>query len=531
MLPYSQIFTDFMAGKSPAVDYFVARSLEQVATELDQHSYHREQLVEILRRQNAGFKASDKTMRSIDKLADQRAVCVFTGQQAGLFGGPLLTLIKAMGVVKSAATYAEQLDRPVIPIFWIAGDDHDFEEANHTYVLTRSGEICKNSYQTAPEFELPTADIKLDDSEELARLKSQLRECLGETDFTDDLFSRLDQAYSTEDTLVTAFGKWMADLTREFGLVLFSPGDMEAKRMALPFFLSIIEKQDVIHDQLLATNQSLEANGYHIQVEKKENAAHLFYNLDGRKPVSRQGGSYEVGARVFSQAELINELNDHPERFSPDVMTRPLLQSYLFPVLAQKGGPAEIAYLAQINSLFASIGIPAPVHQARPTLTVVERRLEQQMADMSIQFEDLLGDIEQVVNRVLSRTFPPDLHDKIKALKQALEAEFDKVSDDVLAFDEHLQKNAEQTRGKIDYLLSGFEAKVFAAHKKKSQQTRDRIYRINNLIYPRHGLQERSINITYFLARYGDNVIQYIYDQIDAEQTSHQLISLAEFGN
>ena len=151
------------------------------------------------------------------------------------------------------------------------------------------------------------------------------------------------------------------------------------------------------------------------------------------------------------------------------------------------------------------------------------------MADMDIEFEDLLGDIEQVINRVLTETFPADLENDFREMKRSVEEKFGRFIDEALDFDQGLKKVAGQTQGKIDYLLKGFESKLFAAHKKKSRQTRDRIYRINNALYPHRGLQERCLNISYFLARYGTDVIGYIFNQMDCEQTSHQLISLSEY--
>ena len=528
-LGYSRLYLDFVRDRKPARDYYLAGSLEATAHEIDRHDYDRGRLVEILTNQNRAYGASDAAFANIKRLNDPQTVCVFTGQQAGLFGGPLLTLIKALGIVKAARSYTEQLGRPVIPIFWIAGDDHDFEEANHTFVLNRSSDLCKHSYNTAPKEESPTAEIRFDDTEELNRLYSQMRECLGETDFTDDLYTLLERCYTGSDTLVTAFGKLMSALTADLGLVLFSPGDAEAKQLARPFFEAIVEKQDELHRRLGEANGRLEVDGYHIQVEKKDNAAHLFYNRGGRKPVLQDGDRFVAGDDSFSKDELLALIEREPERFSTDVMTRPPLQSYLFPTLSQKGGPAEIAYLAQLNPLFELFDLPTPVHRARPTATIVETRFRQQMNQMEITFEDLTGDIEQTVNRVLAKSFPEDLERDFGQLRGTVESAFRKLIDEALEFEPGMKKFAEQVFGKVDYQIKAFESKAFAAHKKKSQQTRDRIYRINNALYTQHGLQERTLNITYFLSRYGTGIVNYIYDRLDSEETAHQLICLEEY--
>ena len=174
----------------------------------------------------------------------------------------------------------------------------------------------------------------------------------------------------------------------------------------LNFFKIIVEHNQTIHDRLVETNNQLEHAGYHIQVEKKDNSAHLFYNSNGRKPVYHDNGKFTVDDKEFSKDELLKLIESEPEKFSPDVMTRPILQSYLFPVVSQKGGAAEIAYLAQLNKLFDLFELQAPLYKARPTATIVERRMEKLLGEMDIKFEELFGDIEDVVNRILTATFP-----------------------------------------------------------------------------------------------------------------------------
>jgi uncharacterized protein YllA (UPF0747 family) len=151
------------------------------------------------------------------------------------------------------------------------------------------------------------------------------------------------------------------------------------------------------------------------------------------------------------------------------------------------------------------------------------------MLDLGVAFEDLLGDVEQVVNRVLAETFPADVEGRFGGFRKEIEDRFRILADEVVSFDSALQGMAEQTRGKIDFLLNGLEAKVFAAHKKKSQETRERIYRLSNALYPQRALQERCLNITYFLARYGAGIVTYIHEHMNSEETAHQLLSLSDY--
>ena len=526
-LGYSDIYLDFVAGNGHSTHFYLAGSLEEVAGRLDSVSFPREALAAILKRQNSAYGVSTKALDAIDRLLDPRAVCVFAGQQAGFLGGPMYTIMKALAVVKAAARYEKRLGRPVLPIFWIAGDDHDFEEVNHATVLDRSGELVQLAYTTPPEKKVPISEIVLTDAEELAKAKTALRDALGETDFTGELYDLIDAAYATGETMVTAFGKLIAGLTRETGLILFCPGDSEVKKLARPFFRKIVALQAEIHDTLSRANRDILDAGYHVQVEKADNATHLFYNVDGRLPVLRDNDGFTVGDNRMSREELEQTIETDSERFSPDVITRPIFQSWLFPTLSQKGGPSEIAYLAQINPLFELFALPAPVHKARATATVVESRFETQMEQLGITFEELTGDIEQVVNRVLKDSFPEDLEQHFNRLRDDVEGRFKAFIGESTNFDPNLKRVAEQFYGKIDYTLKQFEGKVFASHKKKSQETRDRIYRVWHSLCPNRGLQERTLNVSYFISKYGLAFVTQLHDALDSEETSHQLIYLS----
>ena len=530
-LGYTDIYLGFLAGIDPPKHLYPATSLEDVAGKLDRINYDRPALVDILKKQNTRCGASPKTFENIEKLADPRTVCVFAGQQAGFLGGPLFTIIKAVGIVKAAQLYTQQLGRPVIPIFWVAGDDHDFEEVNHAYVLDRDTEVREIAYKTPPEKQVSTAYIRFADQEELARAKGQLRENLGDTDFTPELYDLIDRTYTSEETFVSAFGKLMSSFMRDTGLILFCPGDEDAKKFGAPFTKMVIERQDALQAAIGAANDEITGLGYHLQVEKKDNAAHLFYDLDGRKPVMRDGDDFTVGDRKFTREELLALADEQPERFSPDVLTRPIFQSYLFPTISQKSGPAELAYLAQVHKAFELFERPVPVYHARPTVTIVEKRFEKMIQQYDINFEDLTGDIEQVVNRVLAKTFPENLETHVEQLKKDVEERFERFVKESLEFDPSLRDFGRQIYGKIDYNLKAFEGKVFSSHKKKSLDTRERIYRVWHALFPNRGLQERTINLTYFISKYGFDFITFLADRMDSEETSHQLLNLSEWDN
>ena len=527
-LGYTRLYLDFLAGAGAARSFYSSRTIEQTAQLLDQVPVPKGQMAAILRRQNEIYRSSQSTFAAVDKLLDPRTVCIFGGQQAGLFGGPMMTLLKALAVAKAARALSEQLNRSVVPIFWIAGDDHDFDEANHTFLLDRQGSLCRIEYAARPSVRLPIGQVQFGDSAALDASLATVRETLGETEFTGELYDLLGRSYTTGDTFVTAFGKLMAAFTAEYGLILFSPNDADVKTLARPFFRSVIEKQDELHRFLTQRNQAVLSARYHLQVQKQDEAVHLFVDLDGRKPVHRNGDRFTVGDRAFAKSELLELLETEPERFSPDVITRPLLQSWLFPVAVQMGGPSEIAYFAQGNVLFDLFERPLPIHLARPTLILVEKRHAKLIDEFGIVFEEIAGDIEQLVNRILSSNFPEDIETRYEQLRSDIRSQIDNFSEKSLGFDPSLREFANQTFGKIDFALKTFEGKLFSAHKKRSTDMREKIYRLQTALHPNNAFQDRSLNIANFIARYGFGVVSWLYESLDPFAPGPKMISMSE---
>jgi bacillithiol synthase len=531
-LGYSQLYLDYLAGKLSARQFFLSGNFDEIATATEARDYHRTQLIAILRRQNTVYGASGAALTALEQLADPRAVCVMAGQQAGLFGGSLLVQIKALALVKKAAQLAERLKRPVVPIFWIAGDDHDFAEVAGTSLLNHEGAIAPIKYAAHREVELPVGETKFDDAAALQAAVSEYHAALGTSDFTPDLYDLLDRAYTPNDTFVTAFGKLMAKLTEPYGLVYFNPTDPEVKRLAEPFLRDAILRNAEIRETVHGTNDRILSAGYHLQVEKSDAATFFFYNgVEGRKAVTWGKDGFLANGRLFTAETLADQLTLAPERFSPDVILRPVMQSYLFPVLAQYGGPSEIAYLAQLNPLFGKFDLPVPQHLPRPSATLVEKRFEKMLSEYGVPFEELTGDIEQVVNRVLEKSFPADLESRFQAASADISARFEQLVKESVEFDPTLKDFAKQTGGKLEFTLRTYQDKVFSSHKRKSKETRERIYRLHSALYPNRAPQDRSLNIGYFIAKYGFGVVSFLYRQMEVDETSHQLIFLSEMSD
>lgn len=526
---YTNLFCDFLNGKAELKKYLYCDEPNDVVKQMKPPKIDRHILCDILDKQNKAFKSKPEAFRSIEKLRQDDTLVIFSGQQPGLYGGPLLTLIKAIGIVKKAIQLQGQTGKTVVPIFWVACDDHDFEEANHTWLLGQNGTVEKMQFVTEDMPAISVADICLDDETGYNNLIEQTKNILGDTDFTDELYRRLFATYSRDGNFMRAFARYLTDILPDFGLILFCPYDKDVKTISKSFLKRLAEGHFRSKELMRETENDLKEDGYHIQAEKKETAVHLFYHDPERKPIHLDGDSFIVGNKKLGLPALLDLIDKYPERFSPDVLTRPVWQSYLFPVLAQMGGPSEIAYFCQIGKLFELFGLVQPFIVYRPSLTLVEKRQQEFMEKQDIKLSDLAGDVEQIVNRILADSFPEEIEQTLSGFKQNLKSDFDKLSGTIIETYPNMEPMTRQSFGKIDSALNHLEKKVYSQHKKNNDIIRNRIYRLADTLYPNKTFQERVININYFISRYGFGVVDFIIEKMDINSTEHQMIYLSEY--
>jgi len=526
---YTDLFIDFLDKKPAIKKYFFRDTANETAIRIDNPRVDRGLMCDILKRQNIAFKAKPETFCTIEKLRHEDALCIFAGQQAGLFGGPLLTLYKAIGIVNQAKLLEQELHRPVVPIFWIAADDHDFEEIDVVFYLDKQGELTKLNYGVAPETRIPSAEILLDNEEAYHALADSARAAYGSTEFSENLLGRLFDAYSLNSNMVEAFGKFLLDTLPDMGLIVFSPADKEVKTISKGFFKRLAEGFFNLKELLEETERNLAADGYHIQAEKRESAVHLFFHAPERIAIHFKDDSFVVGEKTLGISGLLDLIEKNPEKFSPDVLTRPLWQSYLFPVVAQAGGPSEIAYFAQIGKLFEPFNLVQPYYYFRPALTIVEKRQEEFLEKFDLKLVDLTGDVEELINRVTARSFPKEIEAQIASFRARFEDAYNELFSSVRQFDETLEPLGKQTYGKIDFAINAFEKKIYDHHKRKMESTRNQIYRLSTALFPNRNLQERSLNINYYISKYGFGIVDFIVGSIEAGNDEHQMIYISEF--
>lgn len=503
-------------------------SLAERATAVASRTYPRREMAEILLRQNRRWGAPDAVLDNAGKLAAETCLTICTGQQACLFGGPYMIIFKALGAVKIARQLEQQLGMPVVPIFWISADDHDYREISFVDLFNIQGQLTRLNIDVPEANAFPSVG-RLTYDASIERELERLKEFLPENDFKHAAIAPLEQSFRSQSSIIDAFAVYLQHLIGRFGIVLFNPHDAQVKQVAAPVMQAIIRRHDDIKQAMQGAEQALVERGYNLQVQKSPSAAHLFIHRPERIPLHADGHSFSAGAESYSQDELVNAIAEHPLDFSPDVLTRPIVQSYLFPAVAAMGGPAEVAYFAQLMPLFDLFELPAPAVLARPSGTLVEKKFEKLMHRYGLSFRDITGDIEAVINRLFQETFPPETEARFEEIAATLQHGLAELQDRLTALDPNLRETARQTAEKIDFQMNELKKKTFAAHKKRSAADREQLYRLHQHLFPNRMPAERSIAPVYFISRYGESVVDFIFENLQPEETRHQLLLLSEY--
>ncbi len=520
---FSRLFLDSCANKLP-LEISKSRELKEVAAELGSREYDRNALVDILNAQAKASGSDAASFESIERFRDPRSVVVIAGQQAGLYGGSLLSLIKALAVAKAAKLWSNSLGIPVIPVFWIAADDHDLDEIRSATLLSRTGQLVSVEYPN-DQRHLSAGETILSDAQALMTASTQLAESVGSGEYAQWGTSLIADAYKPTEKFGSSFARLYAKLTARTGLVIFSPSDPTLKRLAQPWFEQVIKHQPEMNRLFQTQSKALKAHGYHAQVEKREDAAFLFHHSPAREPIFRSGENWKSESNNWSTPELLKAIQNTPEEFSPDVITRPLLQSWLFPVLAQFGGPSEIAYLHQITPLFEEMSLIRPLQIARPGLTVIDRKTADLLDSAQVSLERLLTEEpDGFISSMLSESFPKEIQQELEKVRSDIRDQASKLSSIGLSIDQQTSDFAGQTAGKIDYLIGQFEEKLLQAHRRKEKELRERWQKTLNLVAPKHGLQERTINTIALYAKFGPKLPDMISDAIDPDSPDHRLL-------
>ncbi|HEY2362500.1 MAG TPA: bacillithiol biosynthesis cysteine-adding enzyme BshC [Candidatus Angelobacter sp.] len=523
-LPFSSIphttrlFDDYLHHFDRVKQFYARPPLSQDwwADEIKKINYpaeRRQAVAAILERQNREFGAGEKTLANINRLR-HGAAAVVTGQQVGLFGGPIFCILKAL----TAVLMAEKAG--AVPMFWLATEDHDLEEIN-TVNLAASDHLQKFTVNVPHREGAPVGNIAFTD--EINAAVAQVEALFGKSEISELLAA----SYRKGETFGTAFARFYTQVFSEMGVVFLNPLDKALHAIAQPVLRAALEKSEEINQALTARNQELEAAGYHAQVKVTPSHTLCFYFEDGaRTPVRHQDKEFFIGDRKLAAAELLNEAERCPEKFSANVLLRPLMQDYLLPTLCYIGGPSEISYFAQIEVVYSKLAGRVTPIVPRIFATLIEPRIAKLMDRYQLPLADFFNTPEKTRELVASRALPDSILKSFDLAAEHVEKALALIQGPLEKLDKTLIDAAENAGSKMRYQLQGIRDKAARAEARKNTEVLRHADELITALYPNKELQEREIGGAYFLLKYGKNVLDQVKAAVSTGCGDHQVIRI-----
>jgi bacillithiol biosynthesis cysteine-adding enzyme BshC len=535
-LPFRQIphttplFTDFLSW-SPSIQPFYSRSphfaewLKDETSAVRYDSARRERVAAILERQNKAWGASPKTLENIARLRNG-ASAVVTGQQVGLFGGPLFSFFKALTTVKLASE-ATSAGFDSVPVFWLATTDHDLAEISHVSVLGADGSLQKLAAPTQGATDAPVGTVTF--GPEIEPVVEAAAASLGDSEVT----SFLRGSYRQGENFGSAFARLLSRLFADWGVVLLDASDPELQQIAQPIYLAAIERAAELDDALLARGKELEAAGYHQQVKVTPSSTLLFMLRNGaRTPVHRRSNSgaaktdFLVGDETIPQADMLRHISAEPHLFSANVLLRPVVQDYLLPTLAYVGGAAEVAYFGQGAVVYkALLGRVTPI-LPRFSATIVEAKPQALLERYGLTVPDIFRGPEALRESLAKHILPADLQSAFEQANASLKKSLAAIQQSLERLDKTLVEAAANAGSKMQHQLEQLRSRAARAELRQSEVLSRHAELLGNALYPDKVLQEREIGGIYFAARHGARLLKDLYDTIRTDCLDHQIISL-----
>ncbi|HEX5226160.1 MAG TPA: bacillithiol biosynthesis cysteine-adding enzyme BshC [Bryobacteraceae bacterium] len=517
----SQLFSDFQYHFDRVARFYAHNphdggSYAAAAAEMDYPEDRRAALVDALR-------ASNKETQSLDLLARPGTVAVVTGQQVGLFSGPAYTIYKALTATRLAAQLTEQ-GIPAVPIFWLATEDHDVAEVNHTFAFGPDHRPIQLSVNANGGADRPVGGIAISSPP-----VDRLREVLAGFPYGDDVADLVRASYPDGVTFGNGFRALLQRLLEGRGILFVDPMDEAVRRLAAPLLAQAVRQDEDLHSKLIARGKELEGAGYHTQVHLEAKTS-LVFLLDGDRRIAlrRQNGEYaakatgaKAGDRKFSAAEL----EAQADRLSPNALLRPVMQDYVLPTVAYVGGPAELAYLAQSQVLYRELLGRMPVMMSRGGFTLVDARTAKLLDRYRLPIPALFHGEEAVRDRVARTLVPPELSAEIEDVRKNVSQAVERLRDRLTAFDKTLADAAGKSSAKMLYQLGKIEHKTAREMLKRNERAQVETDSMCGLVFPNKHLQERYYSILPFLARHGvSELMDTLYGQLTLACPDHRVL-------
>jgi bacillithiol synthase len=532
-IPATNRFASQYLQQEPPVTSFFHYNLtdsslyEDRVNELKKRDFPRAALAKVIEGYMKPFPPSKEVEISLGKLKEDASV-VIGGQQAGLLTGPLYTIHKVISIIKLAKEQEAKLKSPVVPVFWIAGEDHDYQEINHVFTENH-GKLEKTGYPERVTDKRMTSEF-IYDKETMRKWVHQVVHHFGETEFTKDILTDLEDAIQRSGSIVEFFSSIIMSLFKDYGLLLIDSAYPPLRELEKPFLLHLMEGSNTITEKVQVQQKLISEEGFPLTIEMKDNAANLFITVNAERILLERDGDGFRGKNdelYYTQSQLEEILQSEPHRFSNNVVTRPLMQEWLFPTLAFIAGPGEIAYWGELKQAFEWAGFKMPPIVPRLNLTILERDVSKNMKDLGLALDSVLKNgVDKEKEKYWDSVKDTTLEVSIDAAEQELMEAYEKILPKAAGIDKGLEsiiaKNLTFHRQQFDYL----RLKADQSLKIKYDVKLGKYDRVQTSLKPDGAPQERLWNVYYFMNRYGKDFIKELMELPMEFDGKHKVIKI-----
>jgi len=536
---FNDFFNDYIKDFNSLKDFFnynysdkesIFKSItDKEENYLNKKLFSRSELADILSIQNKFFNASDAAINNIELLKQDNTFAIVTGQQCGLLSGNLYTVIKALSAYLLAKKLSEDFnDYNFIPVFWLEADDHDFLEVNNINVFDKENKLAHLDYfeNATPQekYLTPVNSIVFDDF--IEKFKTDLGENLIKSDFTETVFDFINRSYKPGISFPVAFARFMNYIAGNLGIVFCNPADKEIKKLLIPVFEKELNTYPETCERVIETSAVIEQK-YEPQV--KPQPINIFYVHNNHRhlvePRPDNIFALKNSRQKFEKALLIEQLYSNPENFSGNVILRPVCQDYLLPTVAYVGGPSEIAYFAQFKNVYEFYDVVMPVIYPRVSVTLLENRVAKFLDTNGLTAEELF-DNKKITSKLMNKINELKVDDIFNNLKDELNALYYSFGIDLEKIDKNLLNTFKSKNEKYIESLDFLKQKFIESQARQNESAINKLNSAIESIYPDEVMQERYLNIVYYLNKYGTGVMQKLLDAMDINSFNHQVIEI-----
>jgi len=526
----NRLVQEYLQQDASALQFFTynpyhIKSYQQRLEWLRGRTYsHREQLAEGLYAFNKKIGNDKEALQRIEALRRPDTYVVIGGQQAGVMTGPLYTIHKAVHLIQSAKRLSEELGVEVVPVFWIAGEDHDIDEIDHVYWLTdKETRLHKERMDLNKKGRVSASGLPLD-QEACKQFLDSFFHAQTETAQTRQIRELLTETACSSANVAEWFARLMAALFGKHGLVLMESSLPFVRELERPVFEQVIEKNEQIADLLLKAADRIVTAGYPLQLQVEEHQANLFlYEGQDRLLLERHADRFVNRRAAYTREDLLKLAADQPERFSANVVTRGLMQEHLFPTLAFIGGPGEIAYWAYYRDVFELFGMQMPIVVPRMSVTLVEGAQVRLLESLDLRLEQVLTGFSEWKKSWAAGLEPHPLQQQFTTTREQLLAMYRPLVEEVVRLDEGLRGLAEKNTNLLLEQVSFLEERLNRSLQQQDDVEHVRVQRIEASLLPDGGLQERKLSFFPFANKYGLSLVDRLVAAPFAHDGTHQI--------